>query len=80
MTWCAHGGISKIFFLAHFSPSFLGQNIIEMKSNSSLKLWIFQMSRTKFCFLWTLKLPNYSGLNMSRTLLVWGTEGGNLTA
>ena len=25
MTWCAHGGISKIFFLDHFSPSFLGQ-------------------------------------------------------
>ena len=22
----AHGGISKIFFLDHFSPSFLGQN------------------------------------------------------
>ena len=25
MTWCANGGISKIFFLDHFSPSFLGQ-------------------------------------------------------
>ena len=25
MTWCAHGGISKIFFLDHFSPLFLGQ-------------------------------------------------------
>ena len=23
--WQAHGGISKIFFLDHFSPSFLGQ-------------------------------------------------------
>jgi hypothetical protein len=23
--WLAHGGISKIFFLDHFSPSFLGQ-------------------------------------------------------
>ena len=23
--WLAHGGILKIFFLDHFSPSFLGQ-------------------------------------------------------
>jgi hypothetical protein len=23
--WLVHGGISKIFFLDHFSPSFLGQ-------------------------------------------------------
>jgi hypothetical protein len=23
--WLEHGGISKIFFLDHFSPSFLGQ-------------------------------------------------------
>ena len=28
MTWCAHGGISKIFFLDHFTPSFLGQKIL----------------------------------------------------
>ena len=27
MTWYAHVGISKIFFLDHFSPSFLGQKL-----------------------------------------------------
>ena len=36
MTWCAHGGISKTFFLGHVSPSFLGQKYFFVTFNFDL--------------------------------------------
>ena len=36
MTWWAHGGISKIFFLHHFSSSFLGQKFLKFHPYSIL--------------------------------------------
>ena len=45
-----HGGISKIFFLGHFSPSFLGQNCIfgyKFHFEGKNDLWISQVRHVK---------------------------------
>ena len=48
MTWCANGGISKIFFLDHFSPSFLGQ-----KYSYSI---LTGQTKVEFVIYWVLRL------------------------
>ena len=53
--WQAHEGISKIFFLDHFSPSFLGQKLyfwIQIPFEGKNDVWISQVRRVNEIFSW----------------------------